>query len=461
MYQILKNNNTLLIFVILAISLILPITTSVASTVFAFFVLSIGALLTCALTKRGAERTSLLNILFLFWGVYIIFALLQYASIMIDLMEWAKEENDAYAFYLKSSSIQGYHSIAQIFRDYIINNLYSENGGYYFYISALSYIADVAFDGNHIMLQTLGTGLFAAIELLFIYKILASSIGSEKAYKYTLIFGFLSPLLIESLIIHRDIAISMFYAIMIYLSFIKEFSYKTLLIQILLIVVLYYFRVQSGIFAVVFVIVSLLLSQNKSKWFLIIVMIILIAIGVGTFAYNFAMETMTDTNVYYEQLGEDSVRNLTTGLGRYVVRLPSPIKEAAQIVVSQMQFPAWYVIQKSNNIPAVLIGILYFIASIYWFKVFFISVISMLKGKIKKAPKNLILALLVFFVLLILNVSNLLQRRILCVFPLLFMLFVYIKEYRLSGKEYAKYSNYYALMYISLCTVYISLRLFI
>ncbi len=455
-----KNNSALFIIVSIAIILMGFTTSSLSAFVVALIVLMIGLFTSSIISKNSVERNNLINVVLCFWGLFIVLALLKYTSVSLNMSDWAVDTNDHYKFYSASESAKSYHSIKDIFSDIITDNIYYENGGHYFYVALLSYLGYTYFDGNSIILQYIGTGFFAIMEVILLFKILTSIVDTTKARKYTLLFAILSPLLLFSISITRDTSIAAFYSLLIYLTFCKKYNVIIFLLQILIAFILTYFRWQHGLFASIFILASLILANQKSRWlYVFIVMGILVA--AGSAFLDVAVTSLTETNEYYTNYTNSELESFTSGIGRYVYMLPSPIKEVTQILVSQMQFPPWLQITNSKNICDVIIGIVNMSGRFFWFSVFCLSIYCMIKQKFKSVPTKFTIAISIFFLMIIANLASLEARRIICVYPLLYMYYVYAKEYLIHPRAFRNFNKKYASVYGGLCLVYLILSVFV
>ncbi len=370
------------------------------------------------------------------------------------MSDWADEFNDNYQFYLISESAKRYHSIKELFSYIIIDNIYYQMGGHYFYVSLLSYLGYTYFDGNSIILQYIGTGLSAVIGVIFLFKILASIVDIEKANKYTLLYAILSPFLFVSISIWRDTSIAAFYTILIYLTFCRNYNIIVFLLQILIAFILTYYRLEHALFATIFIFASLVLVNQKSRW--VYVLIVLgILVTVGTSLLDETTMTYTETTEHYTNRTNYRVGKLTTGIGRYLFLLPSPIKEVAQIIFSQMRFPPWFEISRSKNTCDVILGIIEMFGIVYWFRVFCMSIFCTIRQKFKAIPTKYIIAVSIFFLMIIACLSEPEMRRFMCVYPLLYMFYIYSKEYIIPPDVLRNFDNKYLAFYGCLCTVYL------
>lgn len=440
--------------------LVFIVSSSFASATFVAFCLLIGLLLCFSCSKDSFFRQNSKVFLVVF-VCYVILAIIQYLDITNSIAVFADTDNDHYLFWLESQEGAKSSSFLQVFNRCIINNEYVENGGYYFYIQTLAYYAQHLFDGNSLMLQLLGTFFPGMLSAIVFYQLLNNYVDSQSARKYALLYVLLTPALSVCFGIHRDAWIAFFYLCLIYLWLVKGFSVKTLILQLVITIILLSLRIQNGLFSVVFIFLTLISSKKKYRWlFYSILGVVLIAYG--AVFYTIVNDEMLNTMVYYEQLAEESLNNVDDGLGRLVYQLPSPIKEVAQVIVLQMQFPPWLSIVQSNTFYGQIIGFLQLLINVFWLYIFTFTVFMFIKKKfLRTVSSDWAWFFLLFFVFIFLNSANLVLRRVVCIYPCLFLLFVYLKTTSVSKSENSMFSPFYILGYSLLCVTYLVAKSFL
>lgn len=452
------RNVSLLIFSFIVLVLVYVASSSSAALVVSGVTLLMGGLMVLLFGKSTRERENMLTVMLVSF-LFITFAtILQHLDYMADYISFSNQSNDNYKFYL--ASIDGEHasSIHGIFNECVIHNIHFENGGYYFYIKLLSFLATKYSDGNHILLQQLGTALPSIMSSVVLYAIVAKYCPAKKAIGYSCFFMVLSPLILHSVGIHRDAMIALFYFILIYLWLCKDFSLKVGALQVLLALILYYLREQHGLFALSFVVVSSISARKQNRLVYIVAVAALIAIIGATYLYEMISSSYYETNEYYNEFRSDRLSGLSSGIGRFVYMLPSPLKELAQVLFLQLRFPPWLALSEANNPSAILLGFLSFSVAFYWFYVFAGTVYSIAKKGIKSLPTKLMYGLLLLFAFLFLSSSNLDSRRVVCMYPLMYVAFVYFKEHMLSRRIMLTFGHNYAIAYAGICLLYLMVK---
>ena len=452
------RNDFLLILSFIVVVMVYMASSSSASVMLSVATLLLGWFMIVLFVKSGKERIEMTTAMLMSFVVFTIAAILQYFDYVADYGNFAKEGNDNYFFYITSMEGEGASSIGKLFNKTVIQNIHYENGGYFFYIKTLAYLAWLHADGNNILLQQLGTVLPSILSSVVLYAILSKYCPANKTFGYTCSFMVLSPLILHSVGIHRDAMVALLYFILIYLWLCKDFSLKVGVLQVLFAYVLYFFREQHGLFALSFVVVSSISTRKQPRLVYVIAVMVLIAIIGVTKLSNMLSTSLMETNEFYEDLRSDHLSGLSIGIGRYIYMLPSPIKEIAQISFLQLRFPPWLTLSEANNFPAVILGLLSFAVAFYWFFVFSVTLVSLVMKGYRCLPTKLILGLLLLFAFLFLNSANLDSRRVVCMYPLMFIPFVYYKEYILQEYTIAAFKRNYVLIYMSICFLYLAVK---
>ena len=68
--------------------------------------------------------------------------------------------------------------------------------------------------------------------------------------------------------------------------------------------------------------------------------------------------------------------------------------------------------------------------------------------------------MLIVLVFLFANTSNMTERRLICVYPMIFLLYVWLKEKVIQYKAYFTTKKHVVCLYISLCLIYVVAKAF-
>ena len=430
------------------------VSSSIASVAFSAFILALGLIIIQTTKLKAQEKSALVIVFFAAFSIVTIATVVRWLGNEASGSLFFNDANDQYKFWIASQEVSRYHSIKEIYKSCVIDNIYLRNGGYYFYIQSLSYIAEKYFDGNHLLLQQLGTSFSAILSSIFIFLILRKYSSPAKIVKCSLMYLALTPIIIDSIGLHRDSIISFFYIVIFYFWLCRSITISSFIIQIILCLILINIRFQHGLFAIVFVLVSLIRTKSRTKWLYFAGLAIIISIY-GLSFFDLLVSSVYDTFDYYGDVTSYSLESINSGLGRYVYRLPHPFKEIAQLLWLQLQFPAWHPIANANNFYLYILGAWAFIINIFWFYLFCYTFAAIIKKRKDRVPEELKICLLLFVVFIFLNSSNLDLRRVVCVYPLLFTVYCFINSFRFEVSFSKRFNQLFYAGYGIICMAYI------
>ena len=445
-----------LFFNVVLLFLLLIITGSFATSILALFIALIGYAMVYALSPNQNNRDEGYTVLLITFSIYIVVVILQYLDTIAAFYTFADLDNDHYKFWLISEEGARALSWTKIFRECIIDNVYIENGGYYLYVKTLGYLASHWFDGNSISLQYMGSALPGILSSILIYYLLIHY-KIKEAVKYSILYAVLSPLAKVCFGIHRDALIAFLFLILVYIFLARDFNFKTFMLQVIVVLLITSLRYEHGLFASLFILLTAYYSNKKYRRILQVLMLLIVVLY-GRTLYLMSLDAYQATTDYYTAFGEQALEELNSGLGRYVYKLPTPIKQIAQIILVNMQFPPWVYLEGAKTAYGFFLGINVLIMNVLWFY-YFVYVVSFLAiSKLKSIPPQLIASLFLFFLLIVLSTSSLELRRVVCVYPCLFVFFLYIKNYLTTRKFTIRIKQLYFLSYLSISVAYFFLQ---
>lgn len=445
--------STFIAFIIILVSA--AISGSGAALFFSLFTFVAGHLF-CLTVPFGA-RDNARKVFNVVLSLSTMFALLHYFNMTTSWNYYVQEGRDEYNFWILTETLKEATSVIQLIRDCFIDRIHLENEGYIFYIAVLAYISEVFFDGNHLFVQYLGSVFFGALLSIVIYKILLLYFDSKKSANYTLLYSLLSVVFVFSFKLIRDVHIAFFYAVSIYVV-LRKFSVRGLLVLILNVLILWQLRFEHGLFALVFI--AYYLYERIKRNILLVVLLAISVLSIFIVYFGDALLSAQDGMSRYVEYTYDSVMSKDDSLGALVYTFPSPIKEVLIVLLSQIQpFPSWVALNNSPNAYATIIASHDIIRTFFLYIVFYSMILWMPFNKIyKRVPAKLKYLLLITFVFLLLNSSNMHSRRIMCLFPIIFLVYVWIKENCISYSKYFRTNILLAFTYLSLIIVYLVVK---
>lgn len=448
-------------FVLVLLTAIVATTVSGSLSVMFFCVFSyfVGLLLCSTIECKDRIRGyKVLNIVF---SVITMFAVFHYMDASVDWYNFAQEGNDEYKFWMSSEKHAHYPSISQIYIDsYTTYYDLLDTKGYVCYIGIIAYLAERYFDGNNLLLQLLGSVLFGTFISVILYKILLLYFNSRKSFKYALLYSLCSAVVYYSFKYYRDIHIAFFYVLSLYVL-LDKFSIKGVVVLLCSIVIVWQLRQEHGIFLITFLTYYIYYFIKKNTLITILFFVILVLVFFVYFSdvYDSVMRRMAGYEVssyMSEALKENS-------FGAVIYKFPSPIKEVLLVINSQIRpFPSWHLLVESKNIYSAIVSLVDIVRGIFWFVIVSSIFVWLFAYKaMKKIPLNFKYLMLIVLVFLFANTSNMTERRLICVYPMIFLLYVWLKENVISYKAYFTTKKHTVYLYISLCLIYIVTKAFV
>ncbi|WP_299576278.1 hypothetical protein [uncultured Sunxiuqinia sp.] len=407
--------------------------------------------------KNKAELIHLLSIFYLAFLIYTSYTMLAYWGYTAVNSFFIYPDQDH--FYTVAEQLGNKPSINAIFNSCFIYREHIEQEGAYFLFGTLAFIANKYLTGNTVLFQIINVSALAVLINLFIYKTLLFYVKKELAFKYTLFYLFFAYVLSFSPWLLRDIHITLLFTIAIYLVH-RPFTINRLLFLILLQFITLEFRFESGIAFSFFPLLFLYTKAGNNKYrrfyyFLTTVIVVFIA----ALSIKYILSSLSTVFMVIDRYAEATSLSAedSGGLGAILYRLPFGIKQLSVTAFSQISpFPPWFQLANSNSIPQILLAIVAGIAPVFWGYVVFISFIN-LKKYYKKLPKLSIWLLGFMALFLLANSSNINVRRIMAVYPIMYILFVYIQSQQ-TKQIIIKNKLKYIFMYSGLLIIYSMLK---
>ncbi|MEG3658753.1 hypothetical protein V5097_15190 [Arenibacter palladensis] len=444
----------LLLATILVSAGVVLFTGSTSIAISLLFFLSLGTGISFWISKDIKQDTqNLLKILYAVFSVYVLFSVIGYLDYITinDFFLFVDQTH----FYEAGDILSKNASIAQIFHDCFVLRIHEENEAAYFIFGIIGFMSNTYFDDNNILLQSLHISFLAMLLNLFLYKTLIYYTDRTQALRYTLLFAFFSPLFFYSPWILRDVHIAFLYAVGIYLMH-TRFTITRLLLFIPLIIITFEFRLEMGLFYLVMPLYYIYFRGKQHKHYkLLFTSLIFIGIGVLGLALNFLITSINETLRSFEGYSNYTEENLGDGLGGMLYKLPMGLKQIAITFFSQITpFPAWGKFLDATTIYEYVIAFAEFCGAIFWSYLFLFMCFSFTNKKVRKnLSKENIAILLIALVFIMGNSSEMNTRRILCIYPLIYIVYINIRQW-LPFKKQIAYSNSSIALYSALSVIY-------
>tara|TARA_R110002096_G_scaffold37317_1_gene103646 strand:+ start:4563 stop:5939 length:1377 start_codon:yes stop_codon:yes gene_type:complete len=419
----------------------------------------LGRIICWKLASNKDEKKILLNLLYVVLPFYILFSFIIYQGYLLENRFFIFSDQSFFYSNIEEL-VSTSNSFYDVFKKTMIERIHYDYEGYFLLAGTAGYFAEYYLDGNNIFIQSILVSSFSVLINIYLIKILCFYIPRKKAYKYTLLFAFCSPILYYSPWVLRDMPIALFYTIAFYLIH-KKWNIINFFTFIGLILITMQFRTEHGLFLLVFPMIYTYLNKQKN-YFINKIWPIIFSITSVIFIYIFVLlipqiEKSIKTVERYNKFTNES---LNDGFGSKLYSLPPVIKEFALMVNSQITpLPPWVNLNLDYSWISLVMGLLTFIFAVFWSKVFLVTFFSFFNKSIrKKTPKIIYILLGIFFLFLLANVSNINVRRLIAVYPIFFLIYVYIKESNFQNYFYKKYNQHANLVYLTLIILYISIK---
>jgi hypothetical protein len=447
------------ILIALVLSILITIFTMSSAIGISFVYFHIAALAICmVLGEDRREKYDLIRIYISVFTVYIIYILIANGGYL--------EYNDFYIypdqgyFYPNIDALSNSSSIESIYTQTLVDRVHRDYEGFFFLQGTIAYLSERYFSGNSVLLQSLHIGYCAILLNLFVFKILKNYVFRENAIKHTIFFAILTPVFYYSPWIFRDIPIALSYAVAIYLMHTK-FRPVIFLYYGILVLVTMEFRLEHGLFLLIFPFLYLY-NNRASNSVMVKLWPFILPIGVLSFLgvlfvflteFIFSLETLQTYDNY-------TIEALNDGFGAQLYKLPYGIRQVALVLNSQITpLPPWAGVSFDKPFFVVITGIVNMITTMFWSFVFIFTLFCLFVSSVRaQIPKSMWILLMVFVLFVLLNSVNMNVRRILGVYPILYLIYVSLRVNILSSKQSRKLGEYALITYMGLLTLYIILK---
>ena len=257
-----------------------------------------------------------------------------------------------------------------------------------------------------------------------IYKIVIAFNSSIcNLHKQILLFAIFSPVFMLSAQLMRDIHICLLYTILAYVAIRPKFPLRVL-VMLIIIAIIYTFRIENGMFATAFFAIPAY-SLYKKGGILGKMMIVVIAIALIATIASAVFETMTQTLSGYT---ERSLEEASAGsLGAKLENLPFPINVIGKTIFAQLlPFPVWVYITDHSSYT--WLRIVECFTPLYWVPIVLSTFVWWWKYRKKWDSKILLLFYIGVLYLLVCSASEFNTRRLLAAYPLIFIAYIAVKD---------------------------------
>ncbi len=395
----------------------------VFSPILLYFMMLVAGILLIFIISTKNEVFIKIKLFFFFFSLYLIYTLSVHYILLDDstniLLQIFDDENTLYRFsYQGLPYVSGKKNFFDIFFIYEVNELPL----HVVFRSLIAYFS-ISIDGTNVIItQKLLSPFFGGLFSVVLYSTLKYQFkNTVTAFNATIVYGLFSAIFMYSTPMLRDIDIALTYMLFFYL-FLQKGSFINVLSMLLVAFMTYFLRNESGLVLFSLTILSLYFSvkELKNKWLRMISYLVLFVLFLA-FAY-LSISVIVSISEHYSSMAKDRIMHGITGssagaFSSIFEKLPFGLSHSAKVMFGQMQpFPLFTVIDRPSEM----------ISGIFWPFV----IIMMLYGVIHKHIREKIdikvkYLLLVAIAILFLMSAEPETRRMLSVYPIIYITAIY------------------------------------
>lgn len=341
--------------------------------------------------------------------------------------------------------------------------LFADNNG--LYNSMLRLLGILCRNNGYVaspLLVTLPQTLFGILTIQTVFRIINLKFTPKKTYKYTLIYGTCSLILLYSGIIVRDVVIAFVFAVCIE-TVMKPFNIRGLVILGVAMILCIGLRLFSGLFISIFILYYVFFNVKSGFGKLIIYPIAAIAIlTVARSAFAEEMLTRTADEIEGYSQWQSDIANKEDGFSSQLRKLPSGISNVALSLFSQMNpFPPYSTLLNPHLDPAkIYMSCLMTLSAIWWF---FVSYSLLWFFFFKKGYKRLgarynCLFAIAWLLIVVSSSMHVDIRRITPVYPIIYFLFLYCTNYLYTRQQVRQVYQTLGVGYVALNVLYLIIK---
>ena len=288
----------------------------------------------------------------------------------------------------------------------------------------------------------------------------------HSSYKYTLTFALLSPFLVYSTVILRDIIIAFLY-LLVFDIVLREFKISRIVPILLIIILVTGCRLYSGLFLITsrnilriilrtFLLYYIYKGISHTKYANILIVVGAIVLFGIVSQYVLGSDIMNQSKEEIEGYVEyDADRS--TGFSAKLAGLPTGAKELALSIYSQVHpFPFYDLMKLAYNVPTFILAIVKSISVLWWYFIFYgLCYALIIKNKLRAYNILDYMIFVIIAIYIVLNSTQIDVRRIMAVYPLIYLYNIRSFDTLGSSIERKQCNRLLAGLYFSLLLVYI------
>lgn len=413
-----------------------------------FVIYYIGFLTTILLLKLLNKNTQELSDTITIFTATLLFGFILAFMVNLDFIENGVTflYPDQMHFFEEAKKLSLSNSIGEVINRAFIQD-YRAYQVVYFSFGILGYLDRVVSGVAHFLPLLYSVVYITALIPVFLYHIVKLYVPRSISLKSSLFYALLTPIMAYSGYLLRDMHITLITMIALFWM-VREVRIDRLIGVALLIPIAYQIRESNSL--LILAMLGIFIFAGKAHRNIKIGFVIL---GLGFLLYfsGSILDIFTATEGKLENyiaFTEGRVEE-RAGISRGLYKLPPGVRHISIILFSLSAFPFFTGLSAGVSFPQFIMGIYNSITNIGWFFIFFgvIYFIKPIYNKVLKMPNKIFLYLFALFGLYMLaNTTNMTFRRLICVFPFIYIPFLLVyndvsKEKRKTYKRYALYTG--------------------
>lgn len=405
----------LFILVLLILVLLSILDESVASFELGIRMYAIGVMVVCIL--KGGNWKYSFRLYSVVFGVYFVVAYI--ASLSFNNIDyfWVFDPTRYIESYMNRTLF--YFDVDDLIKCYL--GFADSNFLFNAYLNVMAIYVNNSLGGMTVYGLTLCQTIWGVLSSVVLFRILARRFDVKQSFQYAVVFAILSQFLFYSTVIIRDIVICFFYLCAFDIVD-RKFSLVGLAKLVLIMIIVWGIRLYSGIFVASFIAYYIFVRCRNSRYRYIATFLfaaVVLFAAVASIGSSLVSQTTEELNHFEELTAERSAGGMVSKLQS----LPPGISNFAIVLFMMIRpMPPFGVYAEVGSFSNFVMATMLLVAGFFWFVVFYSFGYKLIvKRYITKITLEKVVLLLVCLVFMLANASHPDIRRMLPVFPILFV----------------------------------------
>ena len=442
--------------IILLSSILIPLVVLFITESFAVLSLSVIIFLILSLVSfllKGENFRYIYTTMLCTYSIYMLFAILRYFQFIDNEIDPTADEL-RYFIPFVDNIIEKKVAFTDLLYESLSYNR-GEHYSYLFYIGGVALFSEKYLGGYNLMQVILSSQFLACLYSIFIFKIISLYKKVDIAFRYTIFYMLCTPVVMSSVNILRDLPIALSYLIGLYII-LKNTKFKSgICILLILLSLIMSLRLEHGLFFVLLIITYIYKKLSRFKILFGVIALVCVVGSIAIIQNTFI--TLFDTISTYNEYTKEHAN--ISGLAMKLISLPSPVKEIACSLFSQIfPIPPWAsFIGGVKSLPDFIFSLSSMIKTICWFYIVFFVIKNIFKYYKNIQPYNWGHLLLIALLLIVACSSEYYEsRRMMCMYPIIYLVFIKIRDF-IDRVQLQKNNKQFGLLYGGLLIAYVLL----